>query len=283
VSTSITVAYPFTPEFLGMELNRFRGQSFSEPTLYREGTKAIAKCREFRVAIEERRKLLKADSLEYGRKVDAVAKQLTDIITAVEGPLKADKLAVDNAKELAKREAAEAERRAVEEQIRAKREAEEEVLRVKRQAEEAELIAQRRALAAERAALEAQRAEAAEVARQEREELEAIRAEAKAHREAVAREQAAAEQERRAKELAEQKAAEAEEARINALEYEQARQKRLAALAPDREKLKTFRVCIDDLIRRTGEWETSDEQLKDAWDEAYHLLGEASDVLRRVE
>lgn len=279
MSTSIVVAYPFSAEELALRVADLKERNFLTPAAYREGTNAIAVCRQMRVQIEERRKLLKHDSLEYGRKVDDVARQLTAVVEAVELPLKDAKKAVDEAKEAAKREALEAERRAVEEQIRAQREAEEAVLRVRRQAEEAALAEQRRALAAERA--EAEKERQAELQRMalERAALAEERAAAAKELAEVRARKAAEEAERRAQELAEQKRAEEEEARINALEYEQARQKRLAALAPDREKLKTFRVCLSDLLRRVDEWRCADSLLEQDRQEAVDLVKSAVDVL----
>jgi chromosome segregation ATPase len=272
VSTSIVVAYPFTPEDLAAKVDVFRGHIFTTPALYREGTKAIATCREMRVAIEERRKLLKQDSLEYGRKVDAVAKQLVDIIEAVEKPLKAAKTEVDQEKARAKEAAAAAERKAIEDDLRIRRQAEEDALREQRKAEEARLAEERKAIEAERAAAAAERKALEEERAAAAKELAEIRAR-------KAKEQS----EREARELAERMATEAEERRIHDLEYAEAQKKRLAALAPDREKLKTFRVCIDDLLRRAGEWKCSDADLERARTDAVRWLMDASSHLRDLE
>lgn len=259
MSTSIQVAYPFTVESLAAQVDVLRGYTFAEPALYREGVKAIATCRGFRVQIEERRKLLKQDSLEYGKKVDAVAKQLVAVIEGVELPLKAAKDEIDKAKERAKQEAAEAERKAVEAAIRAEREAEEAKLRETRKAEEAQLVAQRKELAAER-----------EAAAKERAALQAERDAAAKELAEFRAKQAAAKQERDAKELAERLAAEAEEARINALEYEQARQKRLAALAPDKAKLLQAAILIRALADTLRQFDLSS---KEASTELAHVMG----------
>lgn len=265
MSTSIQVAYPYDIASLTQLMDGLRGCPFDTPAHYKIGVQSIAACRVARVAIEERRKLLKQDSLEYGRKVDAVAKQLVDIIEAVEKPLKAAKLEVDNEKERLKREAAEAERRAVEERIRAEREAEELALRVKRQAEEAELVEQRRALEAERKAAAAERAQL----QAERDAAAKEFVEIRERKAAEAREQAA-------KERAERMAAEAEEQRINALEYEQARQKRLAALQPDQDKLTQMARALRAFATEHSTWEFESESACQAADAAIKAVLDAA-------
>jgi len=248
MTTSIVVAYPFTHANLAEQVDALRGHSFGTPALYREGTKAIGTCRSLRVQIEERRKLLKQDSLEYGRKVDSVAKELTAIIEAVEQPLKDAKRLVDDAKEQAKRDAAEAERRRVEEEIRAKREAEEQALREQRKAEEERLAEERRQLAAERAQMAAERAE---LQRQQLAQQEALAKLQARDREAL--------QKVEAEERAEAARVRAEEQRINALEAEKVRQRRLAALQPDQDKLAGLARAIRDLAPAFAEVEFESE------------------------
>ncbi len=244
MSTSIVVAYPFSPAELAEYVEQFRGMTFSNPSNYKIGVKGIADLRDRRLKIEERRKLLKQDSLEYGRKVDAVAKDLTAIIESVENSLKAAKLEVDNAKAAAKREAEAAERAAVEAEIRAKREAEEHELAVRRQADEerirqerAQLEADRFAAAAERAQLEQERAEAHAEREKARAELAELRAE---------QTKRAAEKAERAR--LEQEAAEAEQARVMALEHAAALKAREEALAPDIVRIHAFAVTVDSWI-----------------------------------
>lgn len=77
---------------------------------YEEVRLAIAGTRTLRGSIEKQRKHLKADALEYGRKVDAEAKRLTAMLEEIEAPLQAEKDRADAEKERIKREAAEAER-----------------------------------------------------------------------------------------------------------------------------------------------------------------------------
>lgn len=271
-TTSLELSYPFTIERLRAEVDKLRGHSFSEPKLYKEGVKAIATCRGFRVGIEGRRKELKAESLAFGREVDRVAKELTGVVETVEDELKAAKQRVDDERERVKREAAEAERRRVEEEIRAKREAEEALLREQRRQEEERLAEQRREL-------EAMRKQMAEESARMAAEAEKLRQERTEHEKATA----AARAEKEERELAERIAAEQEEERIRKLEYEDAKAKRLAALAPDRERLKTFRVCITDLLGRSHEWKPSDTEFWAAWTQATNHLDAASAVLRAFE
>ena len=72
-------------------------------------TQAIAEVRTARTDVEKRRKELKQDALEYGRLVDSTAKQITERLEAIEGPLKANKEQIDAENERIKREKEEAE------------------------------------------------------------------------------------------------------------------------------------------------------------------------------
>ncbi|HEY9017716.1 hypothetical protein [Thiomicrospira sp.] len=62
--------------------------SIQDNTQLKEVKAAIADVRSRRTAIEARRKELKADALEYGRQVDAKAKELTALLLEIEEPLK---------------------------------------------------------------------------------------------------------------------------------------------------------------------------------------------------
>jgi fused signal recognition particle receptor len=260
--TSLTLSYPVTPEAISTALDVYRGHSFETPVLYKAGSKAIAHCRDLRVSIEERRKLLKADSLAYGREVDRIAKQLTELVEAVEKPLKAAKQEVDDAKERAKREAALAEQRRIEAEAREKLEAEAEQHRAQRAAEEKRLFAERAELEQERARMAAERAE-----------LEQLRKDAAARREALEAQESAAKAERAAQERAERLKAEAEEARLNQLEHDRQRAKRLAALQPDQDKLNQLARAIRDVQGVGEDWEFESDAAVDAWEVAMSELG----------
>lgn len=67
-----------------------------------------------RTSVEKRRKELKSDSLEYGRRVDSAAKVIKDRLMAIETPLKDAKGKIDDAKRLEKERKAQVERERVE-------------------------------------------------------------------------------------------------------------------------------------------------------------------------
>ena len=74
----------------------------STPKGYNDVKTGIAELRETWVGVEKHRKVLKAESLEYGRKVDAEAKRITTVLTDIVEPLKEEKAKADKAKEDAK-------------------------------------------------------------------------------------------------------------------------------------------------------------------------------------
>ena len=133
----------------------------------KEGYAVIHKARmatkTMRIEIEKRRKELKADSITYGRAVDARAKHLTALVEPIETHLLAEEKIVDDEKERIKNERrlreeafikakedaekAEAKRIADEEaaRIKAEQDAENERLRVEREKLEAEQDALRKA------------------------------------------------------------------------------------------------------------------------------------------
>lgn len=80
---------------------------------YEQCRLACSELRGIRVKTEKLRKELKADALEYGRKVDSIAKGIIDRILKIEEPYATAKKDHDTAVEVAKREAALAEERRV--------------------------------------------------------------------------------------------------------------------------------------------------------------------------
>jgi hypothetical protein len=238
---------------------------------------AIADCRSMRVEVEKRRKSLKAGVLDYGRKIDSVAAQLTDMLEELEQPLRLKKSAVDEERERVKREAEEARQKEIADKIRAEHEAQQAVFQAARDAEVARLTEERAQLEKERAALAAERAAADEVVRVEREladearrkveaqeraarEIEEARmaAERRAmeeerralaaerHAAQVARERAEAQEraEAEAKARVERERIAAEEARVAELERKAAEEKRLAAIRPDIDRLLDLAAAI---------------------------------------
>lgn len=238
---------------------------------YEEVRLAIAHIRSTRVSIEKRRVELKADALAYGRLVDSEAKRFTDLLTAIEEPLRQKKDDVDYEKSRLKAEKEAAERKVIEDRIRAEREAEEARLKAERDAEEARLRVIREAeaaeLAKERARLMEERRIADEAARVQREAFEAEQAKARKAQQieqaSLDAERAVVEKERRAVAAAKEKSEREEferkakvkaeaDAKAKAERDELARlerEKRIAALRPDVEKVRAFAASVRDLPR----------------------------------
>lgn len=248
------VNYDVTETQIADLRSRFADVQFDTPERYEEGRKALATVRGLRTAIERRRKDLKAEHLERGRKIDAVAKQLTALIEAIEQPMLDRKALVDGEKERLERQAREADLLAREAALKAEREAE--AARVK--AENERLAAERAAFAEAQRKADEERNAKEEAARVERERVAALQREAQqridaARAELDGRERAIEEQrqaaaraddERLAKIRAEQEAAEqAERDRIRAEERrvrEEAEARRLEELRPELERAAEF-------------------------------------------
>lgn len=254
----LVTRYGVTPEQIEAKKKTYAALTCDTREGYEQVRLAIAECRTTRVQVEAKRKELKAGALEYGRRVDAVAKQLTGLVEEIETPLQEKKDAVDQAKARAKAEKEAQEKAALEAQLRAEREAEEARLKAEREAEEARLAAQREAqrieaerLAAERRAFEEEQRKAREAA-----EKAAAESRAKAEEDArkIAEERAEVERQRReterleaerlarveAERQAELARKEAEEAAVREAERQAAIRARLNALRPDAEKLYSY-------------------------------------------
>src|SRR3990167_693518 len=256
------VKYSVTDAEIALLRERFDGLSVTGPNGYEAIRLAVGELRDLRVAVEKRRVELKADALAFGRNVDAEAKRITVQLSAIEDPLKAQKDAVDNEKARIRQEEEAARIRALEAVIQANRERQEAALKAVRDAEEARLAAERIALDAERAILAEERRkadEAAAVARKaederlrvERARLEQIEAAQRLEQDAIdadlrkvaaEREQAErAEFERQAKiKAAAEAAKQAERDRLAAAEQ----RAKLDALKPDIEKVHAFATAI---------------------------------------
>lgn len=91
---------------------KFKGLTvaFGDAKGYAGLVKAIAEVRTARTDVEKRRKELKQDALDYGRKVDDAAKTITARLEAIETPLKDQKEQIDAEVARIKREKEEAER-----------------------------------------------------------------------------------------------------------------------------------------------------------------------------
>jgi len=287
------IAYDVNEAAIQRAREAYLGLSADTPQGYEEVRLALADLRGHRVGIEKRRVALKADALDYGRRVDAEAKRLTALIIEIEEPLSQKKHDVDYEKARVRAEAETARQEALAAKIRAEREVEEAKLRAARNAEEVRLAAERKVLEAERAALAEERrqaeakavearavleaaarveeakreAERAKIAEERRAEEERQRAEREAieqERRTVAAEREQAERaefERQAKIKAEAEAvAKAERDRIAAAEHAA----KLAALAPDIEKVRLFAAAIRALPVPKGRTKDAKTAISDA-------------------
>jgi hypothetical protein len=92
------ITYPTNDEVIAKLRTECADLTPDTPKGYEEVRVAIGNLRTLRVSVEDRRKELKAGALDYGRKVDAEAKRLTEAIEAIETPLRDKKQAVDDEK-----------------------------------------------------------------------------------------------------------------------------------------------------------------------------------------
>lgn len=265
-SQAPAVRYELTDEMIEATRERYAALEATTPKGYEEVRQAIAVVRGTRTSLEKRRVELKAEALDYGRRVDAEARRLTAIIESIEAPLVEKKQAVDDEKARIKAEHDAAKLAAIEARLLEERAAEEARLKAIRDVEEQRIAAERAQLEAERTALAEERrkadeatalARAAEEAKQaeqrerERVEREAEAARLRAEREALDRERQELEDVRRAQERVEferkaQQQAEADaKARIEAERIADAeREARIAELLPDAKKLNVFAAAL---------------------------------------
>lgn len=254
----------------------------------REGYKAVHAARMVvkgsRVAVEKKRKELKADALEFGRAVDAEAKRIFALLEPIESHLAAEEDAYKAERERIKREEEERRQAVIRERLEKLHAVGAQLLSadVEQMDDEAFELALATATeaheerkrkeaeeAAERARLEAEEAEKRrqeeERLRVEREKLEADRAAQREAEEKLAAERRKVEEERarleaearKRREEAEAKAAAeraAQEARERAereakekAEREAEEAKRRAALLPEAEKIRAFAALIEGL------------------------------------
>lgn len=307
------VKYSVSDEAIAELREEYSGLSVATKEGYEAVRLGIGKLRTLRSEIEKRRVELKADALSWGRKVDSEAKRLTEMLLAIEEPLKAKKQIVDDEKDRIKREKELAEKRAIEEKIKAEREAEEARLKAIREAEEAKIREERAKLEAERKRIEeaqriererveaeqrkieeARRAEQEkidarnrEITEQQRKEREAIEAErkkvadekARVEREEFER-QAKIKAEAEAKEKAERERVAAEEAKVKEAERQAAEKVRLEALKGDVEKVRDYGKAIR-AIKSPPEVKS-----REAWkqvNDAFENLMEIADKLEAFE
>lgn len=208
------VTYDITEDQIGQIRDKYAGLTIDAGG-YEAVKAAVQHCTRTRSGIETRRKDLKKEALEYGRRVDTVAKRLVSLVRDIETPLVAEREKVDGPKREAKR-VAEARKKAEEEARLTEAKA-------KIDAEQAALRAGREKLEAERTTL---RAEQERASRMEFERQAKIKTEAEA--------KAQAERDRVA----------TEEARVAEAERVAAIQARMDALRPDALKIQEWATRI---------------------------------------
>lgn len=286
----------------------------------KKGFDAVYKARQdvksTRVAVEKKRKELKADALEFGRSVDGAAKRITDLLTPIEDHLKSQEDEYNKQKEAIKKAAEEAAAAKLQSRIdsliavravgpfpglavmpddvfevllaaktaeNVARIAAEEAERLEREKAEAELV---RVREEEQARLEAEKARLAE----ERAKQEAALAEERARLEAERKSQA----EQAAKAVAEQEAAIAkldaerrlqEEAAAKVRAEQEAERLRIEAeqVSIESSKAELARALLQSTIVSTVPQDQTvdrDPVLKEATMRAILRAGEARDKLR---
>ena len=100
--TKFDVVIPAVAE-LSKEFLPLKIASIDDTEGYAEVSKALRFVVSRRTAVEDKRKELKADSLAYGRAVDARAKEITEMLSPIELHLKSEKDRIDEEKELIKK------------------------------------------------------------------------------------------------------------------------------------------------------------------------------------
>src|SRR3954467_14054408 len=78
------IKFDVTEQQIAKMGEEFAGITFDTPKNYEQGTKALRTLRELRVGVKETHHALKAESLAYGRRVDAAAKHYTALLEAIE-------------------------------------------------------------------------------------------------------------------------------------------------------------------------------------------------------
>jgi len=94
----ILIKYPITDVAIETLGKKFASLVITDSKTYKSVTSAIGEVRGYRISVENKRKILKKDALEYGRKVDGEAKRITKLLEPIENDLKEKKQAVDDKK-----------------------------------------------------------------------------------------------------------------------------------------------------------------------------------------
>lgn len=274
-----TVNYDVTPEMIAQLKADYAALTADTPEGYQAVSLALKQVSGTRIAIEKKRKQLKEESLAWGRTVDAEAKRLTAIVLEIETPLREKKDAIDNERQR-KLDAlkADEDRRLAEAEQR-RRDEEEAKIKAQREAEAAANRAEAEKLAKERAEHEAARKLQHEQYLAERAKIDADRAELQRQQQAAEAEQrrlAKIEKDRVDAELA--KAA-AERAATLKAEMEQQERERLERLKPDAEKLHAWADRLMAFVAETQP-KLSTEDGETAFSNAVQTIEEVAECLR---
>lgn len=112
--TSVPITYEFDATALTEKVSGYTAlkiNGIEDADGYKAVRNARLDLKRIRTSIEARRKELKQDALEYGRKVDEAAKALTGLVEPTERQLESEEKRIDAEKERIKREAEEAKKR----------------------------------------------------------------------------------------------------------------------------------------------------------------------------
>lgn len=249
------VEFLVTADQIAATKAKYAALDATTPAGYEEVRLAIGEVRGTRVSIEKHRVDLKAEALDYGRRVDAEARRYTLLLEEIEAPLVAKKKAIDDEKARVKAEAEAAKLKELQDRLAAEREAEDARLRAVRETEEQRLAAERAELERDRAALAEERRKADEATaivraakderlrverEREREEREAEAARLKAERDALDAERRVMEDERIRLKAEADAAAKVEADRLAKAE----RDALIASLLPDARKLDAYAAAL---------------------------------------
>lgn len=239
------IRFDVTEAQLGETRDRYARLDINAKGGYEEVRVAIAHLRSARTAVEKKRKDLKADVLDRGRNIDAVAKHFTGLIEAIETPLLTAKKAIDDAEEIAKREQERADLIALDARLTAEREAAEAAAKVEREAEGLRLAVERERLAVEKIQQEEANRVAAEAQRAEQAKIDVQRLELRKQQEAID----AANKEAERLEAAQLRREKAERDRLAAEEAARVEAARLEAIRPEVDKVHAY---ADQIVALAG-------------------------------
>ncbi len=93
---ALPVKYNITDAAINQLRLQYAGLEIIDKLSYKAVVTAIADVRGRRTSVEKRRKELKAEVLDYGRRVDGEAKRITELLEAIEEPLKSKRQTEDS-------------------------------------------------------------------------------------------------------------------------------------------------------------------------------------------